>query len=97
MSAASCKASARRSFERTVYDEEGQFLPACSFMDYCRRCATDAPPFETIHHPVPAKTNPLGVKGCGGSRLRAGSLTSVSERNRRRYAGVRRAAHRHAG
>jgi carbon-monoxide dehydrogenase large subunit len=61
--------------ERTVYDVEGQFLTG-SFMDYCLPRATDAPPFETIHHPVPAKTNPLGVKGCGEAGC-AGSLTSV--------------------
>jgi carbon-monoxide dehydrogenase large subunit len=61
--------------ERTVYDDEGQFLTG-SFMDYCLPRATDAPPFETIHHPVPAKTNPLGIKGCGEAGC-AGSLTSV--------------------
>ena len=61
--------------ERTVYDAEGQFLTG-SFMDYCLPRATDTPPFETIHHPVPAKTNPLGVKGCGEAGC-AGSLTSV--------------------
>jgi carbon-monoxide dehydrogenase large subunit len=62
--------------ERTVYDAEGQFLTG-SFMDYCLPRATDAPPFVTIHHPVPAKTNPLGVKGCGEAGC-AGSLTSVT-------------------
>ncbi len=61
--------------ERTVYDGDGQFLTG-SFMDYCLPRATDAPPFATIHHPVPAKTNPLGVKGCGEAGC-AGSLTSV--------------------
>ena len=50
--------------ERTVYDADGQFLSG-SLMDYCLPRAVDAPPFETVHHPVPAKTNPLGVKGCG--------------------------------
>jgi aerobic carbon-monoxide dehydrogenase large subunit len=61
--------------ERTVYDDEGQFLTG-SFMDYCVPRATDAPSFITIHHPVPAKTNPLGAKGCGEAGC-AGSLTSV--------------------
>jgi carbon-monoxide dehydrogenase large subunit len=61
--------------ERTVYDGDGQFLSG-SFMDYCLPRATDAPPFETVHHPVPAKTNPLGVKGCGEAGC-AGALTSV--------------------
>ena len=61
--------------ERTVYDGDGQFLTG-SFMDYCLPRATDAPPFVTAHHPVPAKTNPLGVKGCGEAGC-AGALTSV--------------------
>jgi aerobic carbon-monoxide dehydrogenase large subunit len=61
--------------ERTVYDAEGQFLTS-SFQDYCLPRATDAPPFVTAHHPVPAKTNPLGVKGCGEAGC-AGALTSV--------------------
>jgi len=61
--------------ERTVYDDEGQFLTG-SFMDYCLPRAVDAPPFVTAHHPVPAKTNPLGVKGCGEAGC-AGALTSV--------------------
>jgi len=30
----------------------------------------------TAHHPVPAKTNPLGVKGCGEAGC-AGGLGSV--------------------
>jgi carbon-monoxide dehydrogenase large subunit len=61
--------------ERTVYDDDGQFLTG-SYMDYCLPRAVDAPPFETVHHPVPAKTNPLGVKGCGEAGC-AGALTSV--------------------
>jgi carbon-monoxide dehydrogenase large subunit len=61
--------------ERTVYDTDGQFLTG-SYMDYCLPRAVDAPPFETVHHPVPAKTNPLGVKGCGEAGC-AGALTSV--------------------
>ncbi len=61
--------------ERTVYDGDGQFLTG-SFMDYCLPRAADAPPFVTAHHPVPAKTNPLGVKGCGEAGC-AGGLGSV--------------------
>ena len=61
--------------ERTVYDGDGQFLTG-SFMDYCLPRAVDAPPFVTAHHPVPAKTNPLGVKGCGEAGC-AGGLGSV--------------------
>ena len=62
--------------ERTVYDADGQLLTG-SFMDYCLPRASDAPDFVTLHHPVPAKTNPLGVKGCGEAGC-AGALTSVT-------------------
>jgi carbon-monoxide dehydrogenase large subunit len=34
------------------------------------------PSFTTAHHPVPARTNPLGVKGCGEAGC-AGSLAAV--------------------
>ena len=61
--------------EMTVYDGDGQLLTG-SFMDYAMPRATDAPPFDLAEHPVPAKTNPLGVKGCGEAGC-AGSLTSV--------------------
>jgi carbon-monoxide dehydrogenase large subunit len=61
--------------ERTFYDGDGQFLTG-SFMDYCLPRASDAPTFVTGHHPVPAKTNPLGVKGCGEAGC-AGALTSL--------------------
>jgi carbon-monoxide dehydrogenase large subunit len=47
-----------------------------SFMDYAMPRAADAPPFVLAEHPVPAKTNPLGVKGCGEAGC-AGALTSV--------------------
>jgi carbon-monoxide dehydrogenase large subunit len=36
----------------------------------------DVPSFEFISHGVPAKTNPLGVKGCGEAGC-AGSLPAV--------------------
>jgi aerobic carbon-monoxide dehydrogenase large subunit len=61
--------------EMTVYDAEGQFLTG-SYMDYALPRATDAPTFTVANHPVPAKTNPLGVKGCGEAGC-AGALTSV--------------------
>jgi carbon-monoxide dehydrogenase large subunit len=61
--------------EMTVYDSEGQFLTG-SFMDYALPRAGDVPPFTVADHPVPAKTNPLGVKGCGEAGC-AGALTSV--------------------
>ncbi len=45
--------------------------------------AADVPSFVTAHHPVPAKTNPLGVKGCGEAGC-AGALRLGDERGRRR-------------
>ena len=50
--------------EQVVYDEQGQLLTG-SFMDYAMPRAHHAPDFEVVSHPVPATTNPLGVKGCG--------------------------------
>ncbi len=38
--------------------------------------ADDAPFFVNASHPVPAKTNPLGAKGCGEAGC-AGALPSV--------------------
>jgi carbon-monoxide dehydrogenase large subunit len=61
--------------ERTYYDGEGQLLSG-SFMDYCMPRADNAPMFQIANHPVPATTNPLGVKGCGEAGC-AGSLPSV--------------------
>jgi aerobic carbon-monoxide dehydrogenase large subunit len=61
--------------EMTVYDSDGQLLTG-SFMDYAMPRASDAPPFDLAEHPVPARTNPLGVKGCGEAGC-AGSLTSI--------------------
>ena len=61
--------------EMTAYDSEGQLLTG-SYMDYALPRAVDAPMFDVADHPVPAKTNPLGVKGCGEAGC-AGSLTSI--------------------
>jgi carbon-monoxide dehydrogenase large subunit len=61
--------------ENTIYDSDGQLLTG-SFMDYAMPRATDVPSFVLADHPVPAKTNPLGVKGCGEAGC-AGALTSV--------------------
>ncbi len=60
------------------------------------RAPSDTPSFDVISHPVPATTNPLGVKGCGEAGC-AGSLTSIDERRGRRAVGIRHPAHRHAG
>jgi carbon-monoxide dehydrogenase large subunit len=61
--------------ERTLYNEDGQLITG-SFMDYAMPRAVDAPDFRFESHPVPAKTNPLGVKGCGEAGC-AGSLPAV--------------------
>jgi aerobic carbon-monoxide dehydrogenase large subunit len=61
--------------EHTVYDDEGQLLTG-SYMDYAMPRAEDAPHFVHASHPVPAKTNPLGAKGCGEAGC-AGALPSV--------------------
>jgi carbon-monoxide dehydrogenase large subunit len=61
--------------ERTVYDSDGQLLSG-SFMDYAMPHAADVPELTVVSHPVPAKTNPLGVKGCGEAGC-AGGLASV--------------------
>ncbi len=62
--------------ERTVYDEDGQFLTG-SYMDYALPRASDLPNFAFFSHPVPATTNPLGAKGCGEAGC-AGSLPAVT-------------------
>ena len=62
-------------FERTVYDGQGQPLTG-SYMDYALPRASDAPFFSVQNHPVPCKTNRLGVKGCGEAGC-AGALPSV--------------------
>ena len=61
--------------EDTVYDGDGQLITG-SFMDYAMPRAADMPSFVTEHHPVPALTNPLGVKGCGEAGC-AGALAAV--------------------
>ena len=61
--------------EHTVYDDEGQLL-AGSYMDYAIPRADDVPSFEFHSRPVPAKTNPLGAKGCGEAGT-TGALPAV--------------------
>jgi carbon-monoxide dehydrogenase large subunit len=61
--------------ESVVYDEDGQ-LQTGSFMDYALPRADCAPMFSFLSHPVPARTNKLGAKGCGEAGC-AGSLPSV--------------------
>ncbi|HJS84989.1 MAG TPA: xanthine dehydrogenase family protein molybdopterin-binding subunit, partial [Acetobacteraceae bacterium] len=62
-------------YERVVYDEQGQPLSG-SFMDYALPRAVEVPQMPFASHPVPCKTNVLGVKGCGEAGC-AGALPSV--------------------
>jgi carbon-monoxide dehydrogenase large subunit len=51
--------------ESAVFDASGGQLITGSFMDYAMPRADDMPLFKDAMHLVPAKTNPLGVKGAG--------------------------------
>jgi carbon-monoxide dehydrogenase large subunit len=61
--------------ERVSYDEDGQILSG-SFTDYALPRADEIPDMIWASHPVPAKTNPLGAKGCGEAGC-AGALPAV--------------------
>jgi carbon-monoxide dehydrogenase large subunit len=61
--------------ERAVYDLHGQLLTG-SFMDYALPRADTVPPIAVGFYPVPATTNPLGVKGCGEAGV-TGALPAV--------------------
>jgi carbon-monoxide dehydrogenase large subunit len=61
--------------EEVNYDAGGQPITG-SFMDYALPRAEDVPMMEIGDHPSPAKTNPLGTKGCGEAGC-AGSLVCV--------------------
>jgi len=51
--------------EHAVYDPASGQLLAGSFMDYAMPRAEDVPDVAGTLHPVPCRTNPLGVKGTG--------------------------------
>jgi carbon-monoxide dehydrogenase large subunit len=57
------------------YDENGQPITG-SFMDYAMPRAEDIPSMAIGDHPVPAKSNSLGTKGCGEAGC-AGSLCTI--------------------
>ncbi len=61
--------------ECVSYDSDGQPITG-SFMDYALPRAEDVPLMEIGDHPVPAKSNPLGTKGCGEAGC-AGSLATI--------------------
>jgi len=60
--------------EQAVFDASGGQLITGSFMDYAMPRADDLPVFKDATHAVPAKTNPLGVKGAG----EAGTTAAIS-------------------
>jgi len=51
--------------EQAVFDDSAGQLVTGSFMDYAMPRADDLPLFKDAIHAVPARTNPLGVKGAG--------------------------------
>jgi carbon-monoxide dehydrogenase large subunit len=61
--------------EHAVYDGDGQPLTG-SFMDYALPRADDVTRIGVAHHPVPTRSNALGVKGCGEAGC-AGALSAV--------------------
>lgn len=61
--------------EGVAYDAGGQLLTG-SFQDYALPRAADMPTMALDSFPVPAATNPLGVKGCGEAGC-ASALPSV--------------------
>jgi len=61
--------------ENVSYDANGQPITG-SFMDYALPRAEDIPVMDIGDHPVPAKSNPLGTKGCGEAGC-AGSLSTL--------------------
>jgi carbon-monoxide dehydrogenase large subunit len=62
-------------FEQAVYDDDGQLMTG-SFMDYAMPRADDMPVIKDDSHPVPATTNPLGIKGVGEAGT-IGSLAAI--------------------
>jgi carbon-monoxide dehydrogenase large subunit len=61
--------------ECVSYDSNGQPITG-SFMDYAMPRAGDIPLMAVGDHPVPAKSNPLGTKGCGEAGC-AGSISTI--------------------
>jgi carbon-monoxide dehydrogenase large subunit len=64
-------------FENAVYDRDSGQLVTGSFMDYAMPRANNMPPvIRDASHPVPATTNPLGVKGAGEAGT-TGALAAI--------------------
>ena len=83
--------------ENVAFDRESGQLLSASFMDYAMPRASDLPPhYELDFIDVPAKTNPIGVKGVGEAGC-VGAPPAVMNADPRRAPPARRAAPRHAG
>ena len=52
--------------EDSIYDNDGQLISG-SYMDYAIPRADNMPYFKLGFHPVPCRTNAIGVKGAGES------------------------------
>ncbi len=63
-------------YEDAVYDPRSGQLLAGSFMDYTMPRADTVPDVAGVLHPVPCRTNPLGVKGTGEAGT-TGALAAV--------------------
>jgi carbon-monoxide dehydrogenase large subunit len=61
--------------EHIVYDNDGQLLSG-SLMDYALPRASSVPAAQVALHEVPARSNPLGVKGAGECGV-TGSIAAV--------------------
>ena len=80
--------------EEVNYDASGQPITG-SFMDYALPRAEDVPVMGIGDHPSPAKSNPLGTKGCGEAGC-AGSLVRDRQRRDRRAVRIWRDRDQHA-
>jgi aerobic carbon-monoxide dehydrogenase large subunit len=65
-------------FENIVYDLDSGQLITGSFLDYCMPRAGDFPPIVSEMLEIPAKTNPLGIKGIGEAGTIAAPPTVVN-------------------
>ena len=63
--------------ENVVYDKSGQLITG-SFLDYGMPRADDLPSFVSELVEIPAKTNPLGIKGIGEAGTIAAPPTVVN-------------------
>ncbi len=65
-------------FEGIIYDAQSGQLLTGSFLDYSMPRAADFPPIVSAMVEIPAKTNPLGIKGIGEAGAIAAPPTVVN-------------------